>query len=57
MKHHGYPGAALGLGRIVGRIGHIYPLRRRIGHIYPLERLGAARGREGEAEDKGCGNR
>ncbi len=44
------------LGRIVGRIGHIYPLRRpRIGHIYPLKRLGshgAECGGEGKAEDK-----
>jgi hypothetical protein len=26
------------LGKLVGRIGHIYPIRRRIGHIYPLRR-------------------
>jgi hypothetical protein len=26
------------LGRIVGRIGHIYPIKRRIGHIYSLRR-------------------
>jgi hypothetical protein len=26
------------LGKLVGRIGHIYPVRRRIGHIYPLRR-------------------
>ena len=30
------------LGRIVGRIGHIYPIRRRIGHIYPLRREGSS---------------
>jgi hypothetical protein len=26
------------LGKLVGRVGHIYPVRRRIGHIYPLRR-------------------
>jgi hypothetical protein len=30
------------LGKIVGRIGHIYPIRRRIGHIYPLRREGSS---------------
>lgn len=39
------------LGRIVGRVGHVYPIRRRVGHIYPLSRLGGvAVGRKGEAE-------
>jgi hypothetical protein len=28
------------LSRIVGRIGHIYPIKRRIGHIYSLRRRG-----------------
>ena len=40
------------LGRLVGRIGHIYPLRRRIGHIYPLRRIGVDSGHQGETEDK-----
>ena len=40
------------LGRIVGRIGHIYPLRRRLGHIYPLrKRVGVSSGCEGETKD------
>lgn len=39
------------LGRIVGRIGHIYPIRRRIGHIYPLRREGSS-GCKGEAENR-----
>jgi len=30
------------LGKLVGRIGHIYPIRRRIGHIYPLRREGSS---------------
>jgi hypothetical protein len=30
------------LGKIVGRIGHIYPIRRRIRHIYPLRREGSS---------------
>jgi len=34
------------LGRIVGRIGHIYPIRRRIGHIYPIKRVDALSGCE-----------
>ena len=44
-------GACLRLGRIVGRIGHIYPIRRRIGHIYPARRVGAESGCKGEAQD------
>ncbi|MEM2203392.1 MAG: hypothetical protein QXI22_03460 [Sulfolobales archaeon] len=39
------------LGRIVGRIGHIYPMRRRIGHIYPARRAGADSGCKGKAQD------
>ncbi len=39
------------IGRIVGRIGHIYPIRRRIGHIYPIKRLGGVRGCKGKVED------
>jgi hypothetical protein len=34
-------------GRVVGRIGHIYPIRRRVGHIYLLRGEGAG-GREGK---------
>jgi len=41
----------LRLGRIVGRIGHIYPMRRRIGHIYPARRAGADSGCKGKAQD------
>ena len=40
----------MGVRRSAGRIGHIYPIRRRIGHIYPIERLGGASGRKGEAK-------
>ncbi len=37
---------------MVGRIGHIYPLRRRLGHIYPLrKRVGVSSGCEGETKD------
>jgi len=39
------------LGRLRGRISHIYPLRRRISHIYPLVRLERS-GCKGEVEDK-----
>ena len=27
-------------GRLKGRVGHIYSIRRRIGHMYPLKKLG-----------------
>lgn len=40
------------LGRIVGRIGHIYPIRRRIGHIYPLKKLGGISGYKDKVKDK-----
>ncbi len=41
------------LGRIVGRIGHIYPIKRiRIGHIYPLRRAGVCLGHKDKTEDK-----
>ena len=36
----------------MGRVGHIYPIRRRIGHIYPLKKVEKLYGCEGEAEDK-----
>jgi len=39
------------LGRLIGRIGHIYPIRRRIGHIYPLRRV-LGHGSEGKAQGK-----
>lgn len=39
-------------GRLRGRIGHIYPIRRRIGHIYPLEKLGDISGYKGKAKNK-----
>lgn len=41
----------LSLGRIRGRIGHIYQIRRRIGHIYQVK-TGARVGSEGKAEDQ-----
>ena len=37
----------------IGRIGHIYRVRRRIGHIYTLRKRGSRLGSEGEVEDKG----
>jgi len=37
------------LGRIIGRIGHIYPIRRRIGHIYPIKRVDVLGGCENKA--------
>jgi len=40
-------------GRFVGRIGHIYVIRRRIGHIYMIRDVG--RGVEGETETEGEG--
>ena len=41
------------LGRLVGRIGHIYPIKKiRIGHIYPLRGAGVSLGRKNKAEDK-----
>lgn len=46
-------GAALEkLDKQAGRIGHIYPLKRRIGHIYPLKTMVKPFGSQGEAEDK-----
>jgi hypothetical protein len=39
------------LGKIVGRVGHIYPIRRRVGHIYPLRREGFS-GCKGEVKDQ-----
>jgi len=35
--------ASVGLGRLRGRLGHIYRLRRRIGYIYPLAGPGEGR--------------
>ena len=40
------------MDRIVGRIGHIYIIRRRIGHIYPLRKLGGISGCKNKAKDK-----
>ncbi len=34
-----------------GRLGHIYPIRRRVGHIYPIERV-RSYGGKGEVKDK-----
>jgi hypothetical protein len=39
------------LGKIVGRIGHIYTIKRRIGHIYPLRRGSAISGSESKAQN------
>lgn len=42
----------MGVKRVVGRIGHIYPLRRRVGHIYPLRKMLVERGCQDKVENK-----
>ena len=37
------------LGRLIGRVGCIYPVRRRIGHIYPLRKVFLGHGGEDKA--------
>ncbi len=44
-------GVNLRLGRIIGRIGHIYPIRRRIGHIYSAKEVVVKVGGESKVKD------